>query len=326
MESTLDDLRKKLVHLAFADSTHANRQSHLKSFLSFCAHNDYTAFPITAEVAGRYVAFLAFFNRAHGTIINHIASLKHFHQFYGFSLGWEKDYLFRLTLQGLKRYLSTNVNRKQAITPTMLTDMAELFDLSNPLHAAMWALFLVAFFSFLRKSNLVIDNSSDRTKVLRRSDLEFTSSGARLHIYASKTIQYRQRSLTIPIPSISGSRLCPVTALKHHLRINKIASHEPLFSISSSKSALSTPVTYNVFANFVKRSISALGKDASAFSPHSFRREGATFAFECGLPAELIKLQGDWRSDAYLVYVEMTDAQKQKASYQMANKIRQSSL
>src|SRR4051794_1104850 len=32
------------------------------------------------------------------------------------------------------------------------------------------------------------------------------------------------------------------------------------------------------------------------YTGHSFRRGGATFAFQCGVPASLIKLQGDWRS------------------------------
>ena len=78
----------------------------------------------------------------------------------------------------------------------------------------MWALFLVAFFTFLRKSNLVPD-VADRisTKVPLRADLEFSSQGASVHIKASKTIQYQQRSLSIPLPCIPGSQLCPVRAL-----------------------------------------------------------------------------------------------------------------
>ena len=82
----------------------------------------------------------------------------------------------------------------------------------------MWAWFLVAFFTFLRKSNLVPD-VADRisTKVPLRADLEFSPQGASLHIKTSKTIQYQQRSLSIPLPCIPGSPLCPVRALRRHL-------------------------------------------------------------------------------------------------------------
>ena len=85
----------------------------------------------------------------------------------------------------------------------------------------MWAWFLVAFFTFLRKSNLVPD-VADRisTKVPLRADLESSSQGASLHSKASKTIQYQQRSLSIPLPCIPGSPLCPVRALRRHLHLN----------------------------------------------------------------------------------------------------------
>ena len=69
--------------------------------------------------------------------------------------------------------------------------------------------------------------------------------------------------------------------------------------------------------------VAALGLDPRAYSPHSFRRGGATFAFECNVPAEHIKFQGDWRSDAYLVYLEMSPAQKRRAVNSMAAKINQ---
>lgn len=320
MEPILDDLRKQLIHLAFAESTHSNRQSHLKSYLKFCNAQHYVAFPIQALVASRYVAFLAYYGRTYGTIQNHIASLKHFHQLHGFTMGWDTNYLFALTLKGLKRYSSNPVNRKQAITPQMLHEMSACLNLTSPLHAAMWSLFLVAFFSFLRKSNLVISNASNSTKVLCLSDLQFTAHGASLDIRETKTIQFKQRKLSIPIPSISGSRLCPISALRNHLLLNQPALNQPLFSVLSA-SGSSYPITYTLFSSFLKQLISIIGYDPSGFSPHSFRRGGATFAFDCGLPAEVIKMQGDWRSDAYQVYLELTDAQKQRASEQMAHKI-----
>ena len=42
----------------------------------------------------------------------------------------------------------------------------------------------------------------------------------------------------------------------------------------------------------------------------SFRRGGATFAFKAGVPFELIRLHGDWHSDAYLRYLKFDMTQK----------------
>ena len=195
------------------------------------------------------------------------------------------------------------------------------------LHAAMWALFLVTFFSFLRNSNLVVKNmrSISSVKVLRCSHLILNENTAFLRILATKTIQLAQRSLNIPLPVIPGSILCPVAALHTHLKLNQVPPSAPLFSVRPSDSESVPAITYPQFSPFLARSLQAIGADPSEFSPHSFRRR-ATFAFHCGLPVELIKLQGDWRSDTYLVYLEMTDHQKRTAVNAMAHALQQIGL
>lgn len=317
----IDHLRQKFMQMAHAKSTQTNMSSHRKSYSTFCNIYKLTAFPVQAHTAARYIVYLAQAGRTFGTIQNHLASIKHFHQIAGFSLGWQEDYLFRLTLNGAKRYLSMAINRKEPITPSLLHTMAPLFRLDNPLHAAMWSLFLVAFFSFLRKSNLVVSHNASLAKVVRFSDLVFTKQGAQLTISETKTIQFAQRRLTIPLPAIKGSALCPIAALRNHISKNRISQHDFLFSVRCGPAGKARAITYQQFNSFLKQSLSAIGKNPASFSTHSFRRGGATFAFDCGLPAELIKAQGDWLSDAYHIYLEMSDTQKLRAVATMARGI-----
>ena len=143
------------------------------------------------------------------------------------------------------------------------------------------------------------------------------------YIRATKTIQFKQRILSIRLPFIPNSPLCPVSALINHFRLNRLASSDFLFSVKSSPSLPTRPITYRNFASFLSKVITTLDLDSQSFSPHSFRRGGASFAFECNVPAELIKFQGDWRSDAYLVYLEMSSSQKRLAVNSMASRIRQ---
>ena len=63
------------------------------------------------------------------------------------------------------------------------------------------------------------------------------------------------------------------------------------------------PLTYSVFSNNLKVSLDKCGIDSTKYSGHSFRRGGATFAQTCGVPGHYIKLQGDWRSNAYERYL-----------------------
>jgi hypothetical protein len=240
----------------------------------------------------------------------------------GFSPDWSEDYSFKLAYRGCKRFIGTQASRKQPITPSILVKLAPLFKLDNPMHAAMWALFLVDFFSFLRKSNLVVHSvHSISRKVPCRRDLCFTPDGAVLKIRETKTIQFFQRALSIPMPSVSRSVLCPIAALQNHLRVNAVADRDPLFSVRQTSGGPIRPITQYQFSNFLAKALAAIDLEPRLFSPHSFRRGGATFAFECSIPRELIKLQGDWRSDACLTYLEMSDEQKRHAVTAMASRL-----
>jgi len=99
--------------------------------------------------------------------------------------------------------------------------------------------FLVAFFSFLGKSNFVVDSPHTISdKLPRWQDFFLTSELAFLWIGATKTIQFSQRILDfwlsvtflnsnhieIPLPLISCSPLCPVSALHKHFHFNSLAS------------------------------------------------------------------------------------------------------
>lgn len=288
--------------------------------MRFCQALNLHPFPVTVRLVLRYIAYLVSLGRAYGTILNHLSALKHFHKFLGYDLLWDKDYRLQLLLRGTKRHLGATVVRKAPITVTMLQKFSPLFDLTNPLHSAMWALFLVAFFSFLRKSNLVVDASYHISpKVILRSDLKLVQEFAYITVRASKTIQFNERSFTIPLPVIPGSLLCPVSALVNHLHINRVPNQAPLFSVISGHRFV--PISYTQFAAFISRTIKAIDLDPTMYSPHSFRRGGATFAFESQVPAELIKVQGDWHSDCYMNYLEMTDRQKNFAAARMANAI-----
>ena len=76
--------------------------------------------------------------------------------------------------------MGTKSHQKHPITVDLLRHMRTVLDLSIPTQAALWCLFLVAFFSFLRKSNLTAPSAHafDPSKHLTgvsRVDLSFSS-------------------------------------------------------------------------------------------------------------------------------------------------------
>ena len=207
--------------------------------------------------------------------------------------------------------------RKLPITVDILLAIFKCLDFRLPLHVSMWAVFLVAFFSLLRKSNLVpttlADVASNSAPHLRLCD------HCILHVYKTKTIQFRQRALQIVLPFIPHSVLYPVSALKYHLANFTQTSRAPLFTIHTTTTF--KPVTGHHFTKFLKFCIVNIELDPTQYSPHSFRRGGATFAFNAGASPLFTKFLGDWSSDAYMVYLVLNPVQKLSVAKTLAQNI-----
>ena len=78
----------------------------------------------------------------------------------------------------------------------ILLPISRQFDADDVFHTCIPALFLVAFFSFLRISNLVPRTLSDLSHrsplFLKRSSVRFSSRGAVLSVTRTKTLQFKQ--------------------------------------------------------------------------------------------------------------------------------------
>ena len=78
------------------------------------------------------------------------------------------------------------------------------------------AVYLLAFFAFLRISNLVSSTIQgyDSSRQLSRGDIIWGHPGAHVVLKWSKTIQDRLSHQVVQIPSLKARDICPVTALR----------------------------------------------------------------------------------------------------------------
>ncbi len=141
---------------------------------------------------------------------------------------------------------------------------------------SFWSLFTLAFFSFQRKSNLVV--SRVNKSPVRRCDIKIGSRGLLITLHWTKTIQFGQKKLVIPVVHIPGSVLCPVRAYVNMCELVQALMDGPAFvKPFSGELVLITYVQYN---GFIKQYVTKIGKNSAKFSSHSFRRGGATWAFK----------------------------------------------
>ena len=88
-------------------------------------------------------------------MVNYLGIITHINRSFGASLAFLEDYSVNLAKRAVRRILGDCVARNEPITIEILFKLYSQFDFYNHLHVCAHALFLVAFFSFLRISNLV---------------------------------------------------------------------------------------------------------------------------------------------------------------------------
>ena len=287
---------------AFAEGTNKNLTIQWESFLLFCFYFKLTYLPAETDTLGLYAQFLSRTFQSIHAIKNYISGVKTMHHLLGYSTSNINDFLINLTLRGINRQNPHLVKQAKPITPEILLKIHGVVDFSIKSDVVFWCLFLFAFFLFARKSNLVPDSENYvHKKFLLREDVQICDNILVVNIKWSKTNQFGERMLQIPLVEIPGSDLCPFKAFKCMCQIVRAKDSDPLFSLPKKKC-----ITYTTYQSKLRETIAKIGLNPLDFSTHSMRRGGTSWAFSSQVPVDLIKSHGDWKSDCYQQYLSFS--------------------
>ena len=180
--------------------------------------------------------------------------------------------------------------------------------------------FLVSSASFASPiSSLQVTRNSLRTNTCH-APTSISPRGASSSLSKwSKVLQFRERTLLIPLVSIPSHALCPVQALREFFEMCPAPASSPAFVIPTAIGLRS--LSYSSFTKHLKDLLRLAGFSPNNYSGHSFRRGGATYASSLGISHELIQLQGDWASTAYLEYLARPLRQRYTLAEQVATQI-----
>lgn len=256
---------------------------------------------MSTETLELYIQFLSRSFKAVQSIKNYVSGIKTWHKLLGFKFPDKDEFQIKLAFKGISRLQPHCIKQALPITPEILIEIYNILDLQIAENVVFWALFVFAFFMMARKSNLVPDSTLkfDPAKHLLRQDVLVHKKSIIVFIKWSKTIQFGEKILQIPLLRIKNNPLCPVTAYKNMCKIVPTQPNKPAFIMPNNQ-----PVTYKQFQIKIKELIKKTGYNPNLYSSHSFRRGGASFAFSAGVRGELVQLVGDWKSDAYLKYLK----------------------
>ena len=288
-----------------ADSTKRSYTTHKNMYFRFCFIMGYCPVPATTEIICHYTAFLARSLKV-SSIKNYLNIISLLHKELGLSNPLSDNWFLKSLLTGIKRIKGNEIKQKLPITLNILRGIFYLLNMNNSYDATFWAVCLVMFFGLFRKSHLLplSHTKFDSNKQFSRSSFKFYYWGILLTVKWSKTIQFRERSVQIPLPRIPGSIFCPVSSLQHALSFTSGApAHSHAFSYLDLPHCNRRCMTYRSFVSKLRSCLRSLGVSLDDYAGHSFRRGGASFAFQAGVPIEMIGMLGDWKSNSVLLYL-----------------------
>ena len=222
------------LHLGFRPSTKSAYNSKFRLFLSFCVFLNIQLHHISPLILLSFLEFLTENNTSHSNIANHISAIKACCTIYNLPLSPFQDPRIKYYLKAMALHKAFKVKLKKIVDLHTLQLITRSCDFTY-MGQIYKALYLVAFFSFLRISNLLphFTQSFSPIHQLSQRDLIFAPPGLHIIIKWTKTLQIRDKVKILKLPSLGSSPLCPVSALKNVLSLVPKGKNLPVFQVKT---------------------------------------------------------------------------------------------
>ena len=296
---------------AYAQGTVDNLWVQWNLYFNFCDFFEYSCLPAQTNTLVLYIEFLVLKLKSPKSVANYFSGVRKLHELLKSSTKSFEEAEVGLALRGVVNRAQHIPSPAKPMSPDILLAIKQVLDLSKAKHKVFWGLCLTAFFILARKSNLVPDREFNIAKQLGRCHVKHYPEQKKLtlELHWTKTRRPAQGPIKYTLRELKSSPLCVYSAILEMMQAVPGSKHDPLFMWPDNN-----PVTYRQFMKHLRESLVQAGIESKGFSTHSFRSGGATWAFNSGVPGEIIKILGDWRSDCYFRYLEISDEARDVAS------------
>ena len=141
----------------------------------------------------------------------------------------------------------------------------------------------------------------DKNKHIWRQDILFLPPGAHILLKWTKTLQDSSAHHFVQIQALKNSTLCQVRAIKKLLRSRDISPPAPLFAHNSPPFY---PVIDTTIRNGLRKVLTHLRITLVGHGFNTFRRSGATLAYDNNIQLQHIMAYGLWQSAAVWTYLQ----------------------
>ena len=183
---------------------------------------------------------------------NYVSTVRTLHKLRGLRCPEKAQIHYRLISNGLRRQSDRPVKQADALNHDLLLQFFEQVNFAEELEAVVWVAVLVGFTLILRVSNIGPPARKDFNpkQHFLRSDLIIKEGVPTMAVRWSKTIQYRNKILWVPLIPSQNSRLCAQTWVNKMIRLIPVQPHEPFFLVREGKNRF--PLTAGQVNSIIK--------------------------------------------------------------------------
>ena len=248
---------------------------------------------------------------APSSITGYLAAVKHAFVYYGLNVAVFDNKLIPLLLKSITLNAPLRIREKGIIDIELLEKIVDACRyLKYPL--LYKSIFFTAFYTFLRISNFAPTAflEFDTTRHLTRGDIVWGPPGAQLIVKWAKNMQKHSDCHVIHIPLIKNKNICPVLNLQTLFKLFPAPYSSPMFFDPITKK----PLIQSNIRQALSVILQILKIPPGFITFHSFRRSGATFAFNHSVNIQNIQAHGAWRSQAIWTYLTKAQGTARVAS------------
>lgn len=291
---------------AWSENTRQTYGSGLLIFHAFCDANaiaEDTRAPADRALVSLFIANLAG-SYSVSAITNYIAALAAWHTLHG--LSWcTNEAEVMILIKGAARLAPARKALRPPFTVSMLSAVLSQCSQTVPVDCAFAAALTTCFWGTARLGEIVIPKQGafDCAKHPTPAHVH-TRQDARgnlltsIHIPSTKAAQLDGEDIYwAPQPGI----LDPAAAMKRHLAVNSPSPTTHLFAYRTA-SGNSHPLTRNTFLSRLKSAALAAGVTIPT-GGHSIRIGSTTEYLLRGIPFDVVRAKGRWKSDSFYLYL-----------------------
>ena len=267
---------------SYRPNTKRNYRSVASIYERYCEFHGQIPYPTTEWQLIRYARYLANGVTSYNTVKNYLTIIKRLHEISGYP--FPRDvHMLKLQLKAIRFELAGPVKKAVPVTPQLLLTLFKFVNVHDDVELVAYVGLLIGFLLFLRKSNLVPDTREGFVvnEQLSWQDVWYYGKILMVSVKWSKTLQYKQKELDLPLLPAKNLILCPEYWIEYLRGRFNPSGGDPLLSYPQGGKMI--PLTYAKLSGLYKKWVGMSGKDATDnYTLHGLRRGGANHALTVG--------------------------------------------